>query len=65
VRCNPQQSAAQAQAERRWRSINELSQGLDVDAIQTTHQVLNQLRNKLEEDQSDSPAELPLDTKKP
>ncbi|TDV49573.1 DNA-binding MarR family transcriptional regulator [Pseudomonas helmanticensis] len=45
--------------------INELSQGLDVDAIQTTHQVLNQLRNKLEEDQSDSPAELPLDTKKP
>jgi DNA-binding MarR family transcriptional regulator len=45
--------------------INELSQGLDVDAIQTTHQVLNQLRNKLEEDQSDSPTELPLDTKKP
>jgi DNA-binding MarR family transcriptional regulator len=45
--------------------INELSQGLDVDAIQTTHQVLNQLRNKLEEDQSDSPAELPLDTTKP
>ncbi|MDD0967757.1 MULTISPECIES: MarR family winged helix-turn-helix transcriptional regulator [Pseudomonas] len=33
--------------------INELSEGLDVDAIQTTHQVLNQLRNKLEEDQKD------------
>ncbi|WP_228759260.1 MarR family winged helix-turn-helix transcriptional regulator [Pseudomonas neuropathica] len=45
--------------------INELSLGLDVDAIQTTHQVLNQLRNKLEEDQSDSPAERPLDVTKP
>lgn len=33
--------------------INELSQGLDVDDIQTTHHVLNQLRNRLEEGQRD------------
>lgn len=33
--------------------INELSQGLDIDAIQITHQVLNHLRNRLEDDQVD------------
>lgn len=33
--------------------INELAEGLDIDAIQTTHQVLNHLRNRLEEDQAD------------
>ncbi|WP_173861379.1 MULTISPECIES: MarR family winged helix-turn-helix transcriptional regulator [unclassified Pseudomonas] len=33
--------------------INTLSEGLDVDDIQTTHNVLNQLRNRLEEDQRD------------
>lgn len=33
--------------------INTLSEGLDVDDIQTTHDVLNQLRNRLEEDQRD------------
>ena len=33
--------------------INELAEGLDIDAIQTTHQVLNHLRNRLEDDQAD------------
>jgi DNA-binding MarR family transcriptional regulator len=33
--------------------INTLSEGLDVDDIQTTHNVLNQLRNRLEDDQRD------------
>ncbi|MDE1912372.1 MAG: winged helix-turn-helix transcriptional regulator [Pseudomonas sp.] len=33
--------------------INELAEGVDIDAIQTTHQVLNHLRNRLEEDQVD------------
>lgn len=33
--------------------INELAEGLDMDAIQTTHQVLKHLRNRLEEDQAD------------
>ena len=33
--------------------INELAEGLDIAAIQTTHQVLNHLRNRLEEDQAD------------
>ncbi|WP_192560718.1 MarR family winged helix-turn-helix transcriptional regulator [Pseudomonas allokribbensis] len=33
--------------------INTLSEGLDVDDILTTHNVLNQLRNRLEEDQRD------------
>ncbi len=33
--------------------INTLSEGLDVDDIQTTHNVLNQRRNRLEEDQRD------------
>ena len=33
--------------------INELAEGADIDAIQTTHQVLNHLRNRLEEDQAD------------
>ena len=33
--------------------INELAEGLDIDAIQTTQQVLNHLRNRLEEDQAD------------
>lgn len=33
--------------------INELAEGADIDAIQTTHQVLNHLRNRLEDDQAD------------
>jgi len=33
--------------------INELAQGLEVDEIQATHRVLNQLRNRLEQDQGE------------
>ena len=33
--------------------INELAEEADIDAIQTTHQVLNHLRNRLEDDQAD------------
>ena len=33
--------------------INELAEGLDIDAIETTHQVLHHLRNRLEEDQAE------------
>jgi DNA-binding MarR family transcriptional regulator len=33
--------------------INELAEGVDIDAIQTTHQVLNHLRNRLEEHHDD------------
>lgn len=33
--------------------INELAEGADIDAIQITHQVLNHLRNRLEDDQAD------------
>ncbi|NVZ73256.1 MarR family winged helix-turn-helix transcriptional regulator [Pseudomonas costantinii] len=33
--------------------INELAEGSDIGAIQTTHQVLNHLRNRLEDDQAD------------
>lgn len=33
--------------------INDLAQGLEVDEIQTTHRVLNQLRNRLEQDQDE------------